>query len=92
MLHPRTIYRLIQDFESNDGSSRSLSEDEELEHSIISVQIEHFAYNENETFMIAKTIEEMKDNEDNYNVVHTLRIYKEILDAKFHPDLFQNLN
>lgn len=27
--------------------------------------------------MIVKTIEEMHDNSNNFNVIHTLRIYKE---------------
>ena len=33
--------------------------------------------------MIVKTIEEMHDDQDHFNVIHTLRIYKE----KVNPEL-----
>ena len=80
---------MIHEFESQDGSSKlsSASEDQLMEHSIISVQIEHYSFSEKENFMIAKTIEEMKVNDDNYNVIHTIRIYKENLCKKLHPDI-----
>lgn len=77
-LHPRTIDKIIQYFDIMNGSVSSLSDSkDELEYSITSVQIDHYSYKEQEQFMIVKTIEEMYDNQDNFYVIQTLRIYKE---------------
>ena len=41
--------------------------------------------------MIVKTIEEMSDSEDNYNVIHTIRIFKEKVRTELHPELASSL-
>ena len=90
-MHPQTIDTLVCSFESQSAASKRSDEKQELEHSIISVQIEHYSFNEDETFMIVKTIEEMSDNEDNYNVIHTIRIFKEKVRTELHPELASSL-
>ena len=68
LLHPSTSARIASylDTGNDDGLSASLSSDEDKEdemwHSIISVVVDHYSYNEKEQFMIVKTIEEMHDN------------------------------
>lgn len=84
MLHPSTTARISSylDEELDDGIiSVSISDvedrEDELVHSIISAQVDHYSFNEIEQFMIVKTIEEMHDDDGQYNVVQTLRIFQE---------------
>ena len=82
-MNPQTSARIASylDLEVEDDLSASLSSDEdkeeELQHSIISIEVDHYSYNENEQFMIVRTIEEMHDNKEKFNVIQTLRIYQD---------------
>ena len=74
-LHPSTYVRIdtYLDPLADDSLSVSLSSAEEkvdeIEHFIISVQVDHYSYNKEEQYMIVKTIEEMHDDDDNFNVI-----------------------
>ena len=48
-----------------------------LKHSICHVSVEYYSTNENNKYMIVKTIEEMEDNANQIYVLQTLRIFKE---------------
>ena len=44
---------------------------------IQSAEVDHYSYNEDNQFMIVKTIEEMTDHQKKVYILHTIRIYRE---------------
>ena len=51
--------------------------DQGISLTIQSAEVDHYSYNEDNQFMIVKTVEEMTDIKKKVYVLHTIRIYRE---------------
>ena len=76
-LHPKTI-KLIET-QGIDSSPSLISSRNNHVHSIVDVNVDHFSFDEQNQFLIVKTIEEMATEEGKHVVIQTIRIYKEVL-------------
>lgn len=82
-LHPET-FKLIKKSNNVDYSSQgsNLANDDPNKnniHSIFRIDVDHFSFNTQNQFMVVKTIEEMQFKKNEFVVIQTLRIYKEVL-------------